>query len=192
MTLAPPLAPEFLDRLRAYSPPSRRDIERLVAIRHVERRRERRRAKVGLRLCVLGLPATAAGAWLAAHPDVRGALGALSVLALCVVPLLAGPARAAGLRVRARSDVEARFAPLTDGQAQAVLAFLHRHPEATQAVRAWLPRIGELRQYEFELFQDIFRAGNRTAHRQEVADFLELAGDGRPAARRLTTQGDVQ
>lgn len=191
MTLAPPLSPEMLERLRTYRPPSPRDVERMVAARHLELRRERRRARVGLRLCLLAMPAASAGVYLAIQPDVQGALGAIVLLAMSVCPFLVGPARANGLKVRARADVQARFAPLDARQAQAVLAFLHRHPEATQLIRGWRPQIGELRQHEFERFEDVFRAGNRTAHRQEVADFLELAGDGRPVPGPRPTQGEV-
>jgi hypothetical protein len=191
MTLAPPLSPEMLDRLRAYRPPSARDIERMIAVRHLELRRERRRARIGLRVTLLAMPAAAAGAYLTTQPDVKGALGALVLLGMSICPFLVGPARAHGLKVRARRDVQDRFAPLDARQARTVLAFLHRHPEATQIIRGWRPVIGELRQYEFGLFEDVFRAGNRTAHRQEVADFLELAGDGRPVPGRRPTQGEV-
>lgn len=191
MTLAPPLSPEMLERLRTYRPPSARDIERMVAVRHLELRRDRRRARIGLRLSVLTMPVASAGVYFARHPDVQGALGALVLLAMSVCPFLIGAARATGLKVRARADVAARFARLHPDQARTALAFLHRHPEATQIIRGWRAQIGEIRQYEFELFEDVFRAGNRTAHSQEVADFLELAGDGRPVPGPRPTQGEV-
>jgi hypothetical protein len=168
---APRLSEAQLDALRRYVPPSPEDPD--------VQAQAQRRVMVGRKIAAywagaLGLTAVSLYAIAQYTSDATTAwvVPIVAVLAI-IVAGNCSPANREPIGPIVRLVAGAPFTPLMPAEAEVVLSFLYRHPEAAEAMAGWMRHIPHLRRHEFATFESLFRQASATASAAEVQAVLD-------------------
>lgn len=170
ISAAPRLSQAQLDALRLYVPPQPEDPD-LHAQAH--RRVSQDRKLAAYWIGALGLTAVVLYGLAQIVPEPSVWLVAAVVFLSLIVAVNCSPANRESVEPTARLVAGRQFSPLMPAEAEVVLSFLYRHPEAAEAIGGWMRHIPHLRHHEFATFEDLFRQANATASAAEVQALLD-------------------